>query len=85
MEISYKAPTGVIQVIGDLGSNQKIYGVRLTTDGPGNNLKRYHFSISDDGQEYTEVYVSQTLVDEVVTHLRSIPTRNIGTLRPLAY
>ena len=70
VEISYKAPTGVIQVIGDLGSNQKIYGVRLTTDGPGNNLKRYHFSISDDGQEYTEVYVSQTLVDEVVTHLR---------------
>ena len=70
VEISYKAPTSVIQVIGDLGSNQKIYGVRLTTDGPGNNLKRYHFSVSDDGQEYTEVYVSQTLVDEVVTHLR---------------
>ena len=70
VEISYKPPTGEIQVIGDLGSNQKIYGVRLTTDGPGNNLKRYHFSISSDGQEYEEVYVSQTLVDEVVTHLR---------------
>ena len=70
VEISYKPPTGEIQVIGDLGSNQKIYGVRLTTDGPGNNVKRYHFSISNDGQEYTEVYVSHTLVDEVVTHLR---------------
>ena len=70
VEISYRAPTSTIQVIGDLGSNQKIYGVRLTTDGPGNNLKRYHFSVSDDGQEYTEVYVSHTLVDEVVTHLR---------------
>ena len=70
VEISYKTPTSEIQVIGDLGSNQQIYGVRLTTDGPGNNLKRYHFSISDDGQEYTEVYVSHTLVDEVVTHLR---------------
>ena len=70
VEIAYRAPTSEIQVIGDLGSNQKIYGVRLTTDGPGNNLKRYHFSVSDDGQEYTEVYVSQTLVDEVVTHLR---------------
>ena len=70
VEISYKAPTSAIQVIGDLGSNQQIYGVRLTTDGPGNNLKRYHFSVSDDGQEYTEVYVSHTLVDEVVTHLR---------------
>ena len=70
VEISYRAPTSAIQVIGDLGSNQQIYGVRLTTDGPGNNLKQYQFSVSDDGQEYTEVYVSQTLVDETVTHLR---------------
>ena len=70
IEISYKAPTSAIQVTGDLGSNQKIYGVRLTTDGPGNNLKRYQFSVSDNGQEYTEVYVSQPLIDEVVTHLR---------------
>ena len=68
--ISYRSPTSAIQVIGDLGSNQQIYGVRLTTDGPGNNLKRYHFSVSADGQEYTEIYVSQTLADEVVTHLR---------------
>ena len=70
IEISYETPASAIQVIGDLGSNQKIYGVRLTTDGPGNNLKRYGFSVSDDGQEYTEVYVSHTLVDETVTHLR---------------
>ena len=70
VEISYRAPTSSIQVIGDLGSNQQIYGVRLTTDGPGNNLKRYHFSISKDGQEYTKLYVSNTLPDEVVTHLR---------------
>ena len=70
IEISYETPASAIQVIGDLGSNQNIYGVRLTTDGPGNNLKRYHFSVSNDGQEYTEVYVSHTLVDEVVTHVR---------------
>ena len=70
IQISYEAPAGAIQVIGDLGSSQQIYGVRLTTDGPGNNLKRYQFSVSDDGQEYTEVYVSRTLADEVVTHLR---------------
>lgn len=70
IEVSYKAPTSAIEVIGDLGSNQPIYGVRLITDGPGNNLKRFHFAVSDDGQEYTEVYVSDALVDEVVTHLR---------------
>ena len=70
VEISYKTPTSVIQVTGDLGSDEKIYGVRLTTDGPGNNLKRYQFSVSDDGQEYTEIYVSRTLADETVTHLR---------------
>ena len=70
IEISYKVPTGAIQVTGDLGSNQQIYGVRLTTDGPGNNLKRYQFSVSNEGQKYTEVYVSHTLVDETVTHLR---------------
>ena len=70
VEISYKAPTSAIQVIGDLGSNQQIYGVRLITDGPGNNLKRYRFSVSNDGQEYIEIHVSHTLVDEVVTHLR---------------
>ena len=70
IQISYETPAGAIQVIGDLGSSQQIYGVRLTTDGPGNNLKRYQFSVSDDGQEYMEVYVSRTLADEVVTHLR---------------
>ena len=70
IEISYETPASAIQVIGDLGSNQKIYGVRLTTDGPGNNLKRYRFSVSNDGQEYTEVYISHTLVDEVVAHVR---------------
>ncbi len=69
-EISYKRPTSAIHVTGDLGSNQKIYGVRLTTDGPGNNLKRYQFSVSDDGRAYTEVYVSHTLADEVATHFR---------------
>ena len=69
-EISYKGPASAIQVGGDLGANQKIYGVRLTTDGPGNNLKRYQFSVSDDGEQYTEVYVSHTLADETVTHLR---------------
>ncbi len=78
VEISYKAPTSVIQVIGDLGSSQQIYGVRLTTDGPGNNLKRYQFSVSDDGQEYTEVYVSRTLVDETVTHLRQFQPPILG-------
>ena len=78
VEISYKAPTGAIQVIGDLGSNQQIYGVRLTTDGPGNNFKRYQFSVSDDGQEYTEVYVSRTLVDETVTHLRQFQPPILG-------
>ncbi len=78
VEISYKAPTSVIQVIGDLGSSQQIYGVRLTTDGPGNNLKRYQFSVSDDEQEYTEVYVSRTLVDETVTHLRQFQPPILG-------
>ena len=78
VEISYRAPTSAIQVIGDLGSNQQIYGVRLTTDGPGNNLKRYQFSVSDDGQEYTEVYVSRTLVDETVTHLRQFQPPILG-------
>ena len=78
VEISYKAPTSAIQVIGDLGSNQQIYGVRLTTDGPGNNFKRYQFSVSDDGQEYTEVYVSRTLVDETVTHLRQFQPPILG-------
>ena len=78
VEISYRAPTSAIQVIGDLGSSQQIYGVRLTTDGPGNNLKRYQFSVSDDGQEYTEVYVSRTLVDETVTHLRQFQPPILG-------
>ena len=78
VEISYKAPTSAIQVIGDLGSDQQIYGVRLTTDGPGNNLKRYQFSVSNDGQEYTEVYVSHPLVDETVTHLHQFQSPILG-------
>ena len=67
-EISYKAPTGAIEVTGDLGTAQKIYGVRLTVDSPG--LKRYHALVSTNGQSYTEVYVSDALTNgDAVTDL----------------
>ncbi|MCZ6681163.1 MAG: discoidin domain-containing protein [Candidatus Poribacteria bacterium] len=77
-EISYITPKSDIEVSGDLGGVQRIYGVRLTTDGPGNNLKRYHFSVSTNGQNYTEVYVSNTLPDDTVTHFHQFDPPKAG-------
>ena len=54
-KISYKSPSSAIEVTGELETAQKIYGVRVKTDGPGNNLKRYQVLISADGQRYTEL------------------------------
>ncbi|MDA1190260.1 MAG: discoidin domain-containing protein, partial [Candidatus Poribacteria bacterium] len=48
----------------DLGGRQTVYGLRLTTDGPGNNVRRYRVLTSLDGGEFIEQYVSNDLPDE---------------------
>ena len=65
--ISYEAAIDDIEVTADLGVVSKIYGIRLTTDGPGDNLKSYRISISTDGRKFSEVYASKILPDETVT------------------
>ena len=65
-EISYKAPTGAVEVTADLGSISTIYGVRLTSDHPESSVKRYHILTSPDGQKYKETYVSDVLPDDTV-------------------
>ena len=67
--ISYASPTDVLEVTADLGSVSKIYGFRLTTDGPGTNLKRFRILISSDGQKYSEIFASNILPDETLTDL----------------
>ena len=67
--ISYASPTDVVEVTADLGAVSKIYGFRLTTDGPGNNLKRFRVLISSDGGKYSEVYASNILPDDTLTDL----------------
>ena len=76
--ISYASPTEALEVTADLGAVSKIYGFRLTTDGPGNNLKRFRVLISSDGGKYSEVYVSNILPDETFTdlHLFESPSFN---------
>ena len=66
-EISYKSPSSAVVVKGSLRDVQNIYGVRLTTDGPGNNVRRYRILTSIDGQRYTESYTADILPDETVT------------------
>jgi hypothetical protein len=68
-EITYKTPSGAVKAIGDLGAIQQIYGVSITTDGLGNNLKRCHILVSDDGGGYKPVYTSGVFPDETVTDL----------------
>ena len=68
--ISYETPSDALEVTADLGAVFKIYGFRLTTDGPGNNLKRYRILISSDGGSYSEVYASNILPDETFTDQR---------------
>ncbi|MDE0186471.1 MAG: discoidin domain-containing protein [Candidatus Poribacteria bacterium] len=66
-EISFKSPSSAVVVTGSLREVQKIYGVRVTTDGPGNNVRRYRVLTSVDGRRYTEHYTSESLPDETVT------------------
>ncbi len=66
---SYESPTDSVEVTVDLGMVSRIHGFRLTTDGPGNNLKRYRILISSDGRKYSEVYTSKILPDETITDL----------------
>lgn len=75
--ISYASPTDVIEVTADLGAISKIYGFRLTTDGPGNNLKRFRILISLDGGKYSEVYASNVLPDETFTDLQLFESSSV--------
>ena len=68
--ITYASPTEAVEVTADLGAVSAIYGFRVTTDGPGNNLKRYRVLISSDGERYSEVYASNILPDDTFTDQR---------------
>ncbi len=74
-EISYKSPSSAVVVTGSLRDVQDIYGVRVTTDGPGNSVSRYRILTSIDGQHYTEDYTADRLPDDTATdfHLFSSP------------
>ena len=76
--ISYASPTDVVEVTADLGAVSKIYGFRLTTDGPGNNLKRFRVLTSSDGGKYAEVYASNILPNETVTDLHLFESSRIN-------
>jgi hypothetical protein len=67
-EVEYRTEDTVVVTV-DLGALKKIYGTRLTTDGPSNNVKRYSILISDDGQEYNRVYTSDELEDKTISSL----------------
>ena len=68
-QISFASPEDVVEVTIDLGAVSTIYGFRVTTDGPGNNLKRFRILIGSDGRKYTQAYASDILPDETITDL----------------
>ncbi|MFQ6039378.1 MAG: discoidin domain-containing protein [Candidatus Poribacteria bacterium] len=68
MEVEYKA-VDVVVVTVDLGALKRIYGARVTTDGPSNNVKRYSVLLSNDGQRYNRVYTSDELEDKTISSL----------------
>ena len=76
--ISYASPEDAVEVTADLGAVSKIYGFRLTTDGPGNNLKRFRILISSDGERYSEVYASNILPDETVADLHLFESSRVN-------
>ncbi|RKY00086.1 hypothetical protein DRP77_12115, partial [Candidatus Poribacteria bacterium] len=65
-KVSFEPPGSDVEVIFDLGVITRIYGTRVTTDGPGNNLARYSILTSLDGRSYKLVYTSPQLPDETV-------------------
>jgi hypothetical protein len=66
LKVSFEPPKGDVEVTFDLGIISRIYGTRLTTDGPGNNLARYSLSVSLDGRSYKRIYTSPQLEDKTV-------------------
>ncbi|HIE29691.1 TPA: hypothetical protein EYP66_20675 [Candidatus Poribacteria bacterium] len=67
-EVEYKTADVVIVTV-DLGALKKIYGTRVTTDGPSNNVKRYSILLSNDGQRYNRVYTSDDLENRTISSL----------------
>ena len=67
-EVEYKSEDVVVVTV-DLSELKKIYGTRLTTDGPSNNVKKYSILISDNGQKYNHIYTSEELEDEAIFSL----------------
>ena len=76
-QISYASPEDVVEVTADLGAISNIFGIRLTTDGPGNNLRRFRVLISTDGGKYSEAYVSNILPDETFTDLHLFESSHV--------
>jgi len=76
-KISFTSPEEDIIVTFNLGDIVPIYGTRITSDGPGNNLKHYEILTSTDGNQYITAYVSPELKDNTVSDL-FIPPEKIN-------
>ena len=77
-QISYASPDDAVEVTVDLGAVSTIHGFRVTTDGPGNNLKRFRILVSPDGEKYSEAYASDTLPDEIYTDLHLFESSRVN-------
>lgn len=77
-QISYASPEDVVEVTVDLGAVATIHGFRVTTDGPGNNLKRFRILVSSDGEKYSEAYASDILPDETFTDLHLFASSRVS-------
>jgi hypothetical protein len=67
-EIALRPPNGDVWVLADLGLRQRVYGTRITTDGPGNNVRAYEVWVSDDGRDFVPAHTSAQLADETASH-----------------
>lgn len=66
-----RPPNNDVWALFDLGTSQRIYGTRVTTDGQGNSPRFYRILLSADGKTFELVHTSADLPDETqrVVHL----------------
>lgn len=73
-----RSPNSDVWALFDLGTSQRLYGTRVTTDGNGNSPRFYRILLSSDGRTFEPVHTSADLPDETQRIVHLFPEPLVG-------
>ena len=72
-ETALSPPEGGVWVVAELKQEGPLYGMRIASGGPGNNIKAYEAHASRDGSQYRRMGGASDLPDEAQSHRLMFP------------